>query len=167
MWRNPQLLSVKDNDHHHGVEDAQHFASLLSRRLTIDPKFVLPGYEDSLYQLWRESSVPINLDPLKADLSDPLERRSLAAALSRGLHIPVGYALPLRWNHKTKTWQSMQWVFRREHMFLLPGDSPMGLRLPLDSLQWTDAKHRDISEQRSLFEPLPPLGDYYGEVARS
>jgi uncharacterized protein (DUF2126 family)/transglutaminase-like putative cysteine protease len=166
VWRNPALLSVTGADLNHGIEEAQRFARLLSRRLATNPNHILPGYEDSLYQLWRESSVPINLDPLKADLRDPLERRSLAAALSRGLDVPVGYALPLRWNYQTRSWQSTPWTFRREHLFLLPGDSPMGLRLPLDSLQWVAEEQRDITQQRSLFEPLPPLGDYYGEVAR-
>jgi len=166
VWRNPALLSVTGADHQHGIEEARHFAQLLSRRLAIDTKHVLPGYEDSLYQLWRESGVPINLDPLKTDLRDSLERRSLAAALSRGLDIPVGYVLPLSWNYKTQAWQSAAWTFRREHLFLLPGDSPMGLRLPLDSLQWAAQEEHELTEERSLFEPLPPLGDYYGEVAR-
>ena len=166
VWRDPALLSVTGADLNHGVEEARRFAQLLSRRLATNLNHVLPGYEDSLYQLWRESGVPINLDPLKADLHDPLERRSLAAALSRGLDVPVGYVLPLGWDHKAEAWQSSAWSFRREHLFLLPGDSPMGLRLPLDSLQWVAEDQREVSEQRSLFEPLPPLGDYYGEVAR-
>ncbi|MEJ2565139.1 MAG: transglutaminase family protein [Gammaproteobacteria bacterium] len=166
VWRNPELLSVKDENNQHSVEDAHRFAMQLSRRLATKPQHILPAYEDTLYQLWRESSVPINLDPLKADLRDPMERRSLAAALSRGLHVPVGYAMPLRWDDRTESWQSTPWTFRREHLFLLPGDSPMGLRLPLDSLQWVAEEQRDITQQRSLFEPLPLLGDYYGEVAR-
>ena len=125
----------------------------LTQRLGADPRHVLPAYEDTLYQLWRESGVPINLDPLKANLRDPLERRSLAAALSRGIDNPVGYVLPLRWDYKTKAWQSSAWTFRREHLFLLPGDSPMGLRLPLDSLPWVAEEERELAEQRSLFEP--------------
>ncbi len=166
IWRNSDLLLVKDGHLGHGHAEARRFALSLTRRLGVDSRHVLPGYEDILYQLWRESGVPINLDPLKADLHDPMERRSLAAALSRGLDNPVGYVLPLRWDHKTQAWQSSSWTFRREHLFLLPGDSPLGLRLPLDSLPWVAEDKRDLTEQRSLFEPLPALGDYYGEVAR-
>ncbi len=166
VWRNSDLLVVKDSDLGHGHEDAQRFLTLLSRRLGTDPRHALPGYEDTLYQLWCESGVSINLDPLQADLGDSMERRTLAAALSRGLAAPVGYVLPLRWDYRGAGWQSSPWTFRREHLFLLPGDSPMGLRLPLDSLPWVAQEEREVRQERSLFEPLPPLGDYFGEVAR-
>jgi uncharacterized protein (DUF2126 family) len=166
VWRNNKLLLVKEKNLHHGYAEAQRFALALSRRLGVNPRHVMPGYEDTLHQLWRESGVPINLDPLKADLRDPMERQLLAAALSRGLDHPVGYVLPLRWDHNAKTWQSSPWTFRRDHLFLLPGTSPMGLRLPLDSLPWVAEEERETTHERSLFEPLPALGDYYGEVAR-
>jgi uncharacterized protein (DUF2126 family) len=166
VWRNPELLLIKEANLNHGHAEAQRFAAALTQGLGADPRHVLPAYEDTLYQLWRESGVPINLDPLKANLRDPMERRSLAAALSRGIDNPVGYVLPLRWDYKTKVWQSSTWTFRREHLFLLPGDSPMGLRLPLDSLPWVAEEERELAEQRSLFEPVSALGDIYGEVTR-
>jgi uncharacterized protein (DUF2126 family) len=42
----------------------------------------------------------------------------------------------------------------------------MGYRLPLDSLPWVDKKKRESEPERCTFEPRPPLGDIYGEVAR-
>ncbi len=166
VWRNPELLLIEESNLGHGYAEAQRFALALTQRLGVDPRHVLPGYEDTLYQLWRESGVPINLDPLKVNLRDPMERRLLAATLSRGLDDPVGYVLPLRWDHHTQAWQSSLWSFRREYLFLSPGDSPMGWRLPLDSLPWVAEEERESTEQRSLFEPLPALGDIYGEVTR-
>ena len=59
---------------------------------------------------------------------------------SRGLGQVVGYALPsaarvyTRW--KQTAWTSGAWFFRAGEMFLVPGDSPMGYRLPLDSIPW-------------------------------
>ncbi len=46
---------------------------------------------------------------------------------------------------------SGRWFLRPETMFLIPGDSPMGLRLPLDSLPWAPP------EDREPFVPLDPM----------
>jgi len=51
-------------------------------------------------------------------------------------------------------------------MFLIPGNSPMGMRMPLASLPWVAPDKRDSQEPQSLFTDLPELGDYYGEVTR-
>ena len=79
---------------------------------------------------------------------------------------PAGFALPLRWDDARQGWQSSTWQFRRGHMFLSPGDSPMGLRLPLEALPWVAEEERDIEPERDLFAPRPALGDYYSEVTR-
>ena len=166
VWRRPELLSLEEKDHGHGIGEAHRFGLALARRLGADPEHLSAGYEDTLYQLWRESAVPANLDPAKADLRDPLERRSLAGVLSRGLGTPVGYVLPLGWDYDRPGWRSAKWTFRREQLFLLPGDSPMGLRLPLDSLPWAPKEARERPRERSLFEPPPPLKDSYGSADR-
>ncbi|MGR8979712.1 MAG: transglutaminase family protein, partial [Gammaproteobacteria bacterium] len=83
-----------------------------------------------------------------------------------GLGKPVGFALPLTWNWHEQRWKSGPWTFRRDAMFLIPGNSPMGLRLPLASLPWVAPDKRETTESQSLFEDLPELGDYYGEVTR-
>ena len=44
---------------------------------------------------------------------------------------------------------------RRGRLVLLPGDSPVGLRLPLQSVAWEPPPDHF---ERSPFEPLPPLG---------
>ncbi|MEM9340691.1 MAG: transglutaminase family protein, partial [Bacteroidota bacterium] len=45
------------------------------------------------------------------------------------------YSFPIRWDDQHTGWQSCQWKFRRKHLFLTPGNSPAGLRLPLDSIE--------------------------------
>ena len=42
------------------------------------------------------------------------------------------------------------WFFRPERMYLIPGDSPMGYRLPLDSIPWVNE-----SEYPYLYEQDP------------
>jgi uncharacterized protein (DUF2126 family) len=74
----------------------------------------------------------VDVDPLSSDLGDAEERRRLARVLDRGLGREAGFVLPLA--RDAGAWVSERWSFRRGHLFLIPGDSPIGLRLPLRSL---------------------------------
>ncbi|MCO1337202.1 transglutaminase family protein, partial [Microbulbifer sp. OS29] len=78
--------------------------------------------------------LPANLDPLKADLSDDLERQRLARLLQRGLNTATGYVLPLGRDDLGERWRSCSWEMRRGALVLIPGDAPLGFRLPLNSL---------------------------------
>ena len=166
IWHDPALIAEDDKDYAVGHTQAEHFARELAKALGLSVNHLVPGFEDTLYYLWKEGSLPENIDPFKSDLKDPQERQRLTQILQQGLDKPTGYALPIRWDTREKRWQSSQWRFRRQNMFLTPGDSPMGLRLPLDSLPWVEPEQREQVHEQSLFEPLPELGDYYGEVAR-
>ncbi|QSA96180.1 DUF2126 domain-containing protein [Methylococcus sp. EFPC2] len=163
IWRDDRLLADETQDYGVDENHARNFAHKLALRLGLSPAFILPGYEDSFYYLWKEGALPLNVDPLEANLKDAQERRRLARLLDRGLNRPAGYALPLTWNYGGERWQSSAWHFRREVMYLLPGDSPMGYRLPLDSIPHVEREHH---QERSLFEERPALGNDVGEVMR-
>jgi uncharacterized protein (DUF2126 family)/transglutaminase-like putative cysteine protease len=167
VWRDPKLLANENTVHDYDIKHAFRFMHALAQRLGVSAEYVQPGYEDAVYHLWKESALPINIDPLRYNLDDPEERRRLARILDRGLGEVVGYALPLRWQGEGQEggWQSSQWFFRRDHMFLIPGDSPMGYRLPLDSLPWVPIEARDLELEQSPFAPRPVLKDIHGEVA--
>lgn len=166
IWHKPELIATDEQDYGHTAADAQQFIAHLGQHLGIGAGHVVPAYEDALYYLWKEGELPVNVDPLKFKLKDSIERKRLAQVLAQGLEEPVGYALPLHWNAERQAWDSARWQFRRGHLFLAPGDSPMGLRLPLDSLPWQAPEKREPHHEQSLFAPLPPLGDYYDEVTR-
>ncbi len=97
----------------------------------------MTAYEDPLTYIHQERQLPINVDPIDNDLDDPEERDRLRRVFSRGLGTPTGFVLPLARvpGKDGPTWQSGLWMLRSRHLFLLPGDSPVGLRLPLASLQ--------------------------------
>jgi uncharacterized protein (DUF2126 family) len=164
VWRNQRLLADETADYGVTIEQANELARAIAAHLKVHIGHVLPGYEDAFYYMWKEGTLPQNIDPMKADLKDSQERQRITRLLDWGLNRPVGYVLPVAWNYSTNTWQSSLWTFRRDNMFLIPGDSPMGLRLPGESLPWV--KTREYHQERSLFEELEPLRDSYGEVAR-
>jgi uncharacterized protein (DUF2126 family) len=107
----------------------------VAERLEIDPDNAVPGYEDAFYYLHRERKLPDNVTPEDNKLKDPEERARIARVFSRGLDTPRGYALPVqRW--QSRAWISERWTFRGGRMYLIPGDSPVGFRLPLETLPW-------------------------------
>ncbi|TCO82065.1 uncharacterized protein (DUF2126 family) [Plasticicumulans lactativorans] len=163
-WRDAALIADDRTSPGFGPAHARRFAEVLATRLHVSPKRLVPGYEDAYYYLWYERTLPVNVDPLDFDLDDADERRRLAKLLERGLGETTGYVLPLRWNHHQNAWESGAWPLRREHLYLIPGDSPMGYRLPLAALPW--AERRDIPVEQSMFEFREALGDIHGEVMR-
>ncbi len=112
-------------------EDAKRVAFALAKELDVGVE-PLPAFEDPWRFLQDEAKLPIDVDPHDADLTGETDRARLARILDRGVAEPVGYALPLaRIFGKFRT---DHWRFRRERLYLVPGDSPMGLRLPLASI---------------------------------
>jgi uncharacterized protein (DUF2126 family) len=165
LWSDARWLATPTKTLGHTVHDARAFAQALADALGVSRAHVRDAYEDGLYHLWQEARVAPNLDPASASLKDSRERRSLADKLSRGLDQPVGCALPIAWDWNDARFVSGPWNFRRERMYLLPGDSPLGLRLPLDALPWVDADEREPQLDVDPFAPRAPLPDFHGEVA--
>ncbi len=108
----------------------------------------------------KEGDWPDNIDPSDPKIDDPHERARIMREFERLLTAPTGFVLPVKSTDappppypppqagegtsiyppplagegRVVGWFSEIWPLRRRHLFLIPGDSPIGLRLPLDSL---------------------------------
>ncbi|MGA7982394.1 MAG: transglutaminase family protein, partial [Chromatiaceae bacterium] len=168
VWRNPALFADERDTSGHGAAHAERFIRALAERLEVRPEHALPAYEDVFYYLWKEARLPTNVDPLDNKLKDPLERKRLTRLFQQGLNAIAGYVLPLRWwgLHPNGGWISGRWAFRDGNLFLIPGDSPMGLRLPLDALPYVPEAGLETEPERNPFEPREPLTSPFDELAR-
>jgi len=162
-WQNPALFADERQPDHYTDADARRFMAALVARLGLDAQFIRPGYEDVWYYLWRERSLPINVDPHEARLDDEMERARLRRVFDAGLSRVTGYVLPLaRAAHDLPSrndaaWITGPWFLRDDRMYLLPGDSPMGYRLPLDALPWVAEADYPWQFAQDPFAPRAPL----------
>ena len=138
LWKNTDLLADPNKDYKLDHTDTKKFAEKLCSGLGLGLEAITTAYEDILYHLWQEASLPAEVGPKQPELLDAMSRKGFLAKMEQGIEKPVGYVLPLKWNDGKNCWQSCTWEFKRGHCFLLPGESPLGYRLPLDSLQWTE-----------------------------
>ncbi len=159
VWDDPSLFADEAKDYGHGSNEAQKFISKLAQVLSVKQKHVIPAYEDAWYYMWRERRLPSNVDPLASNLHDKEERDRLAKVFLQGLNKTVGYVLPLQPNSASpRGWMSGPWFLRNEHLFLIPGDSAIGLRLPLDSLPWTSkSDYPYVHPYDPMDRSVPPL----------
>ncbi len=154
VWGNGKLLAEPHKDYGFGSQDAERFIHRLAERLKLSPDKVVPAYEDALFFLWTEDRLPVNINPLEFDFKEGSERHRLAQLLqTEALGEPIGYTLPLRWDLVDDTWESCAWNFKGERMSLIPGDSPIGFRLPLESIQWIPPEERETTYERDPLEP--------------
>ncbi|MFA6196312.1 MAG: transglutaminase family protein [Sulfurimonas sp.] len=158
IWKDPELFADMNETYTYTNEDAQMFIKTLALTLCVSDKNVISAYEDPYHYIMKEANLPLDVDPMKADLKDSLERKNIAKVLSQGLNTPVGFVLPLNFG-ETK-WISSGWSFRREHLFLVPGDSPLGLRLPMDSLVQKPTHELPLHFEPDLFAEVPELGKF-------
>lgn len=168
FWRDESLLDTPAHEGKARSGHAQKFMQLLCDALNLDRRFALPGFEDADYYLQREGTLPKNVGISDSKLDDPQERDRLRRVFDQGLNKKVGYALPLSWKGSEKRghWISSRWQFRRRRMFLLPGDSPMGLRLPLSSLPWEVEREYDFeTDPFNEFGELKTPGEHRGQKA--
>ena len=159
MWHDDSRITLPGNGNKFTRDQVHRFARALTKTMRVQPNCLHGCFEDPLYHLQIESLLPEDTKLADLDLKDSRSRRNLTNRLSKGLDEPVGWMLPLR--RTVDGWRSSVWPLRREHVFLVPGDSPMGLRLPLESIT-ADDDEALLAYPEDGFDQLRPLPETTG-----
>ncbi|MBX2857961.1 MAG: transglutaminase family protein [Cellvibrionaceae bacterium] len=158
LWENTKLLARVDKSYSADIGLASRFSQRLVALLGLDEKYIHPAYEDAAHYILEEQRLPKNLDLMAAKAGDDMDRRRIARMMleQEGLAKPTGYVVPIAWS-SDQTWRSSQWQFKRERLILSPGDSPLGLRLPLAELPQYEELEREITFEQDPFSSRQPL----------
>jgi uncharacterized protein (DUF2126 family)/transglutaminase-like putative cysteine protease len=162
VWHDPALFAEDKPARAADAVTGEGFIRALATRLGLAPESALPTYEDVYYYLWREKRLPPNVEVLESRIDDAGERARLARVFAGGVGKVVGHLLPLSTGSQGEAgsavaWRTGPWQLRADQIFLVPGDSPMGFRLPIESLPWEPAEKREHVYERDPLADRPPL----------
>ena len=171
LWTNDALLAdpwKSDDEPTIPAEDDAAYRVLagVAESLGLPLSQVRPAYEDPLSRLAATVRLPEG-DPVESgdDLapetgSDTAAgRAALLARLDESTTSPAAFVLPLHRRDDDLGWASADWRLRRGHIALLEGDSPAGLRLPLDSISWEPPRPSLEVDPSTVEDPLPEEPD--------
>ncbi|WP_106848592.1 DUF2126 domain-containing protein [Blastococcus sp. Marseille-P5729] len=155
LWTDPGLLADPWDDDQRR-DDAPDAAAALTRAVLrgfgLPESQGIPAYEDALLALHADLRRPDG--PRPDDDADPAQPdREVDEQLHAGAE-PAAWVIPIHPAQDGDGWASPAWRFRRGRLVLVPGDSPAGLRLPLDSVDWKDP---DLEAEPSYLEPTGEL----------
>jgi uncharacterized protein (DUF2126 family)/transglutaminase-like putative cysteine protease len=165
LWTDATLIDKEQPDEPATISTAADFAAELCRQMGLAPDSASPAYEDAAHFALSEQKLPIGVDVRDNMLEDEAERARLIRTFDRGLGTPAGFVLPIQvWQTKDRgrRWVTEKWKTRRDKLFLIPGDSPIGFRLPLGGLPYLSPvqyPHMQVRDPLSQHEPLPSRSD--------
>ncbi|MGZ4516076.1 MAG: transglutaminase family protein, partial [Mycobacterium sp.] len=141
LWTDDALLADPWGDRSAPVDSEAGYRVLagVADGLGLPLSQVRAAYEDPLHRLAAKVRQPEGdpVDPADdLDQDTPAGRAALLARLDESVMAPAAFVLPLHRRDDDVGWASADWRLRRGRIVLLHGDSPAGLRLPLDSISW-------------------------------
>ncbi len=160
IWRDANLIARENASASVTPDQAKALCETIAGKLGIADDYIVPAFEDPAEWILKEAELPINVTPGDSKLAEPEERARFARVFGKGLDTPTGYVLPVqRWNAEARkgSWISQKWPLRRGALYLKPGDSPVGFRLPLSSLPFVPQSSYPFIVDQDPTEPRPPL----------
>jgi len=160
LWEDPALIAPEVAEVEATIQDAERFTGKLCQSLGFDADSAMPAFEDVGHFALVEQRLPVNVEAQSNKLADPAERVRIVKVFERGLGQPASYVLPIQvWQgaDRRRRWRTERWALRRDKLFLVPGDSPAGFRLPLGSLPHLTASQMPQVMPRDPFAPAPAL----------
>ncbi len=162
IWNDAALIAAEGKETGVGPNEAEQLLMGIADSLGVEPDLVTPAFEDPATWILKEATLPENVTPENSELEDPEERHRISRVFARGLTEPSGFVLPIqRWQSKANPshrWRSERWRLRRKYLFLVPGDSPVGYRIPLSSLPYippSSYPYTNIADPTVPRDPLP------------
>ena len=138
LWTDDTLLADPWLDESTPVNDEAAYQVLegIAHSFGLPLSQVRPAYEDPLARLAADVRKPEG-DPVESGPGGPgdLDPETLAR-LDESTTAPAAFVLPLHRRDDDLGWASANWRLRRGRIVLIEGDSPAGLRLPLNSISW-------------------------------
>lgn len=175
LWQNPELIAAEATPKDVGIEQVETYAKAFAETLGLNGDCAQPTYEDPLPYVGQEARLPTNVTIEDNKLANPEDRIRLQKVFERGLGNPSGFVLPIERKDaeakrkKTRAqeqqnkdgdqggWRSEIWKSRREKLYLMPGDSPVGLRLPIAALPWVPEASYPYYQPTDPFAEQGPL----------
>lgn len=161
LWSDPELLADPwAEDRQWSTPEGADRALLLALAgdIGLPESQVRAAYEDPLSRLAasvrRPEGDPVAAADDPAPQEDSEDRRAELLARLDEVTGPTAYVLPLHRGEDGGRWESADWTLRRGRIVLTQGESPAGLRLPLDSISWQPAPHPAEADPLSVTAEL-------------
>jgi uncharacterized protein (DUF2126 family)/transglutaminase-like putative cysteine protease len=143
LWTDPRLLAdpwpTQPNTASIEPDAPRQLLWAIADGLGLPATQVRPAFDDALSRLANAVRLPAGDPPAPGDdlTDDTVDTRAeLLARLEDPVVEPAAHVLPLHRRDDELGWASADWRLRRGRIVLLEGDSPAGLRLPLNSISW-------------------------------
>ncbi|TWE12734.1 DUF2126 domain-containing protein [Rudaeicoccus suwonensis] len=129
------------------AERVRALAHGIAARLGVPAECTRAAYEDPVDRLLTEVRVPAgarpddDIDPESLSNTTESDRQEIVESVDANAGVPAGWVVPVFPLPDGDGWGTTHWRTRRSRLFLMSGTSPLGLRLPLGSIAWTDAPY--------------------------